>query len=236
MRNYMNISSMLNNSSTGSFNLMDYSMIKSGSYGKLMKAYYAKPGKVNSSHNSVANSPVKDSVKDKFESAAASLDKSGVTKLKAEADALKKSAAELGSDKLWKMNNGEYDNAAITKAVKGFAEGYNKVIDQASKVKISSSDISNGIRWMESMTGTMSKALARVGITVGVDNKLSVNEDTLSKADMKSVKSLFEGSYSYGGQIEAKAQNLANADSTKIIYNNQASVYNTMQSMLSIGI
>lgn len=224
MRNYMDISSMFGKSSyNSSFNLNDYSLIKSGSYKKLMKAYYAKPeaskDKTTNSNNTVVNK------------LSESTDKTGLTKMKAEADSLNKSAAELTSENLWKADTKKED---VVNAVKDFANSYNNVVDQSSKVK--SNDISNNMRWMTSMSNTMSKALGSIGITVGADNKLSVDEEKLGSADMKAVKSMFEGERSYGGQIEAKARNMTNAVNMTGIYNNQASMTNALQSMFSVGI
>ncbi|MDO5381578.1 MAG: hypothetical protein Q4F06_02510 [Eubacteriales bacterium] len=68
--------------STGSaFNLSDYAAIKNGSYGKLLKAYYAKQDaeKASSGGDTVQKS----------------------TLMKSGADALKKSADALNNDELW---------------------------------------------------------------------------------------------------------------------------------------
>ena len=68
-------------STSGSFSLTDYMSIKNGSYGKLVKAYYAKQDvdTLSSSKDSVQKSTI----------------------LKTGADALKKSAEALSNDSLW---------------------------------------------------------------------------------------------------------------------------------------
>ena len=66
---------------SGSFSLADYASIKNGSYGKLLKAYYAKQEaeKISSGGDSVQKA----------------------TLLRTGADALKKSAEALNKDELW---------------------------------------------------------------------------------------------------------------------------------------
>ena len=65
----------------GSFSLSDYASIKNGSYGKLLKAYYAKQDA------------------DKVASGSDSIQKA--TLMKSSADVLKKSADALNTDTLW---------------------------------------------------------------------------------------------------------------------------------------
>ena len=70
-----------NASSSGTFSLADYASIKNGSYGKLLKAYYAKQDA------------------EKTASTGESLQKAAI--LKSGADALKRSAEALKNDELW---------------------------------------------------------------------------------------------------------------------------------------
>lgn len=202
MRNFnFNISSFFGNSGSnsmfGSFNFSDYSSIKSGSYKKLLKSYYAEQKKD-------VTTDKKTTTKNKTEFAK---DTTGLTQMKKEADGLKSAAEALGKEDLWKQTDGEYNVDKIVSTVKSFANEYNDVIGQSAKV--SSKDVAQSTQYMNSMTNTMSKALSKVGITVGVDGKLSVNEDTLKKADMNSVKNLFSGAASYGSQIEDRASEIS---------------------------
>ena len=51
--------------------------------------------------------------------------------------------------------------------------------------------------------------LAEIGIKVdSKTNTLSIDEETFKKADMKAVKSLFQGSGSYGYKVNAKASSI----------------------------
>lgn len=233
MRNTIdNISSMFGSGSSSSSNIFEaidlsqYSLIKSGTYGKLMKTYYAQNSKTTSDSTSKTDK----------EKETSTVDKTGTTKMKAEADSLKKTAEGLTSSDTWKTTAGEYDEDSIRKSISNFVDGYNSVIKQSSNITTDNTEISNNVKWMNSMTSTMSKQLSNVGIAVGTDGTLSINEDSFNKADMKNLKSLFSGTNSYAGQIENYASNIASAATTSTLYNNQASVYNTVQSILDVGI
>ena len=198
-----NISSLFSNLGSnnvfGSFNFSDYASIKNGSYGKLMKSYYAEQKKVaepDKKTNSKTNNKKE-----------AAVDKTGLTQMKKEADGLKSAAEALNKEELWKQTDGKYDMEKISSAVKSFANEYNNTLAQASKVN--SKEIAQDVRYMSSMTNTMSKALSKIGVTVGVDGKLSVNEDELKKANVSSIKSLFAGSVSYGSQTADKASDIS---------------------------
>ena len=187
----------------GSFSLSDYASIKNGSYGKLLKAYYAKEDieKAVSGTDSVQK---------------ATLMKSG-------ADVLKKSADALNSDKLWekkKINKkdektGEetevedYDWDAITKAVKSFVEDYNYVIEKAGDSN--SRDVLRNAVWMTGIAKANEKVLLKAGISVGKGNKLELDEDALKKADIGTLKTLFTGHNSFSSKVSMKANSISNA-------------------------
>lgn len=204
MTNY-NISSLLGGFSSGSsspfgsINFSEYNSIKNGSYKKLAKNYYSKQSGQSSKTNKTTNK--KENIYTKGNSE--------LTKMKTEAEELKTSVKNLGKEDLWKKKNGEYDVNKIMSAVKDFADDYNDVVSQNSKV--STRDVSQQTGFMTSLTNTMSKALSKVGVTVDADGKMSVNEDTFKKADMSDVKALFQGKYSYATQVESKASAISSA-------------------------
>ena len=183
--------------------LTDYASIKNGSYGKLMKAYYAKMDAENVSATG-------DSTK-------------RLTLMKSNADSLKKSADVLNNASLWEKKKikttdeetGEevevedYDWNAITKAVKSFIEDYNSVVEQAGD-----SDTKNVLRnaaWMTGMTDKAQNLLSQVGITIGKGNKLELDEDALKKANIATLKSLFTGYGSFADRIAQKAGSISSA-------------------------
>ena len=56
-----------------------------------------------------------------------------------------------------------------------------------------------------STTIANSKQLAKIGITMKNDGTLSLDKDTFMKADMNTVKNLFQGNGSYGYRVSAQS-------------------------------
>ena len=128
-------------------------------------------------------------------------------------DDLKTAAKKLDEGDFWETkgsNSGSSDTTAqITSAVKDFANAYNSVLDQSSKVN--STDVKQQTRAMTSLTRTLSKALSNIGINQDTAGKLTVDEDKLKSADKKSVEKLLSGTYSYAAQITKQASNISSA-------------------------
>ncbi len=226
------ISSMLGSSdqgsgnSMGSFDFSNYAAIKNGSYGKLVKSYYAgttKDIETQKAQTAKTSNTVK--AKETTE-----VDKSGLTQIKKDADQLKASTEVLGKEDLWKKTDGKEDTEKITSAVKDFANNYNKVVEQSSKVN--SKEIAQDMKNMTGMTETFSKVLGKIGINVGSDGKMTVDEEALKKADTSMIKSLFNGNGTYGSQIADKANSIyRDADITSSIYNGNATTSSALTSV-----
>jgi len=212
--------SSLNTGNTmfGSFNLGDYASIKNGSYGKLLKAHYAEEKR--SATESAKTATAKSNVTSKK-------DNTPLSDVKKSADALKTSAEAFAKDDLFAVKDGEFDKEKILGAVKDFAGKYNATLDKTAKVN--SKDVATSTKFMTSMTDMMSKALSKVGVNVGTDGKLSVDEEAFKKADMNRVKSLFGERISYGSQIADKASEISkDAVMNSNLYTQGAALSNTM--------
>ena len=228
------IASMLGTSNSGSagstgFNFADYAAIKNGSYGKLVKSYYQGSAReVESQKVATAYNKTGSTNNTAKASSASEIDKTGLGQIRKDADQLKTSTEALGKEDLWKTK----DNAAVANAVKDFVEGYNKVIDQASKVN--SKEISRDVKFMKGMTDTFSKVLGKIGVTVGDDGKMSVDEEALKKADTATVRSLFEGNATYGSQIADKANGISrDADMNSSLYSADATASSVISSVFN---
>ena len=197
----------------GGINVSDYAMIKNGSYGKLMKAYYAK--------QDADSLQTGDSSK-------------SLTLMRSSADSLKKSAEALSDASLWEKKKikkkdeetGEetevedYDWDAITKAVKTFVDDYNSVVEQAGNSE--TKNVLRNAAWMTEITEKAGNLLSKVGITIGAGNKLEFDEDALRKTttlgessieldNISTLKSLFTGYGSFADKIAQKAQGISRA-------------------------
>lgn len=170
---------------TSSTLLSDYASIKNGSYGRMLKAYYAKQTKeTDEEESSVSNTKAgKDS--------AAS----------ASAKAVQKSASELNN-----LDYSEENMDKIYDSVSSFVKDYNSMIKSASNSSVNS--VSNQANQMNNTTYANYKMLAKAGITMNADRTLSINEKTFKKANMSTLKTLFKGTNSFADQVSNKASQI----------------------------
>ena len=230
-----NISTLFNslggsssNSVSMGVDLANYAAIKNGSFGKLAKAYYG--GGVKSADETKSSSVSSSKTTEKSSSAKKDVDTTGLTQMKKDAESLKTSAEALSKDDLWKKTDGKEDMTKIAGAVKDFANSYNKVIDQAGKVN--SKEVAQDMKFMTGMTGTFTKILDKIGVSVGEDGKLSIDEDKLKKADVATVKSIFNGNGTYGSQIAEKANGISkDTEISTSIYGNDATTSSALSSL-----
>ena len=201
---FSGLSSTASNAASSNW-LADYASIKNGSYAKLMKAYY---GKENTASKTAASDITK---KDTT--------KKALAKVETATDALKESADTLlaaGKNDLFaqkdittKDENGietttkGYDTSAIYNAVNSFVKNYNSVM--AAVDDVSDTTVNNRTESLGNTTIANSKQLAKIGITMKNDGTLSLDKDAFMKADMSTVKSLFQGNGSYGYRVSAQS-------------------------------
>ncbi len=200
-----------NGSFMGNLNfLSDYASIKNGSYGKLMKAYYRKDA--CEEVKTLAGQKNQAAVADKEEKQKLAQVQTATDELKESADALfakgKDSVFEQ-IDITTKDENGVetttkgYDTDAIYKALDGFVKNYNSVIDA---VDASGNEaVTNRAVNLANTTVANLGALNKIGITVNKDMTLALDKETLEKANMTTVKTLFSGVGSYSYQVSAQA-------------------------------
>lgn len=181
----------------------EYSSITRGSYSKLIKAYYEKYGDNDKKLSSLDD---KEAVVAK-------------TNLKTSANALYEAASALvtgGKDSVFKQieitdeesgaKSKGYDKDKIFDAVKKTVDAYNSMVKDSTD-----SDSNAVLRQTLHMINSVSangSLLSDVGIKIGDDNQLSIDEETFKKADMGTVKTLFNGSSSLGGKIQAAASGI----------------------------
>ncbi len=220
--------------------LSDYASIKNGSYGKLMKAYYGQ-GKVSKEVSSIAeqrnkkNATAKDSAEtlSSIESAAEGLKDSADTLIKTGTKSVfNKVDVEKTDENGITSTEREYDTNAIYKSVSNFVNDYNKVINQTASSE--TTRVQNKARSLMGITDANQRLLSKVGISINKDDTLSIDEDTFKKADMATVKTLFNGNGSYAYRVSAQASMIdytasteaskANTYTAKGSYNN---AYNT---------
>lgn len=115
-------------------------------------------------------------------------------------------------------------------AVKDYVESYNATLDGLQKTD-SLNALEKGVSLVNT-TRAYARSLSRVGIVVGSDNRLTVNEDNVKNATNEQFRSLFSGSYSYASKVADKASYIGRAADLKaqVTYNIKGNLdyYNKM--------
>ncbi|MGN0481475.1 MAG: hypothetical protein ACI4EV_07885, partial [Lachnospiraceae bacterium] len=195
-------SSSTGNTSSNMTMLSDLASIRNGSYGKLLKAYYGGNKTAEKMLGSNATT--------------AAADRINTTKMRDSASELKDAAVALTDTskknslfekKEIKAEDGtisnDYDRDAIGKAIAEFADKYNSFIEAAAD-----SENNSVLRTTTNMVNYVKankKLLGEVGISIGTDNKLTVDPAKLAESDINKVKTLFNGSGSLAGSIAGSA-------------------------------
>lgn len=176
-------------------NLSDYASIKNGSYGKLMKSYYALDEDKD--------------VKDKKSKNDTDDTDATIRSIKTASDDLKDSAAALYSSKsLFAKNaNGEYDMEAIYEKAKAFVEDYNALVGSVGSAETDS--IAKAGASLVNNTSNNVDMLSKIGISVsGADFSLSIDKEKFMKANISDVKSMLSGVGSFAYQVGSKASRI----------------------------
>ncbi len=189
----------------------NYAMIRSGAYKKLLNAYYDKKNTTASSTKAME---------------AEKQAKIGLNDTKTDATTLNKAAT--------KLKNTDFSNSdTVAKNVQSFVDAYNNSIDTTSEVDTKS--ILRKTLWMIGDTKASSNLLKDVGITIGSDNKLSLNKETLKAADTATIKTLFSGTNSFADKVANKASDLVNLSNNALKASSTANIYTNSGDYSSIN-
>lgn len=192
--------------------LSDYYSITNGSYYKLVKAYYAKNAAKETTDDSKKLSIAK--------SDAEALKKSAQTLMNTDSSSVFKKVTTT-DEKTGKVSTG-YDKDKIYKSVKSFVDDYNAYID--STANMDSSSVLQKSLWLVNSTKEYGDSLESMGVTIGSNNKLSIDETKFKAADMTNVKAMFNGSNSFAAKAYQKA---AGSISTIVNEAKEAATYNS---------
>ena len=191
------------------------SSVRSGAYSKALKAYYAK--------NSTAS--VTKTQKNSGKNSSRAINSLN-NPLNTDLGSVQKESKELVSSAGNLLNRGKnsmfydekhYDPHAAYKAVNEFVTNYNETVDAAGKA--GNANIKTVSDSMVRMTGNMRGSLAKVGVTVGQDRKLSINETDFKNADLKNVRATFGSNSSYAKMIMSSASRIESASEQQSMIN-----------------
>lgn len=188
--------------------LSDYASIKSGSYGKLLRAYYG-----TGSSSSTASASKKSSSTNILDKILEEKKNPKVSKQAQEANTnltnglsnLKNSVSALQNDKTYTdTDNGQSASDKVVSAMKNFVTDYNNVVTAAKKSTLAGKTayVAN----MMDSTNANSDKLAELGVTINANGTLQLNEGKLKGADVSKVQDLFSTNdiMSYGSKITSR--------------------------------
>ncbi len=174
--------------------LSDYASIKNGSYGKMMKAYYAKQKAAEAEEDEATA-------------------KKNSKKIK---DASSASAAKKFYDTASKMSSLDYSAGNIDKLydeVSAFIKDYNSMMTSASKSK--NSAVQSQADSLNDYVYQNYKLFAKIGVTMNSDRTLSIDEDTFKKVNEKTgatnvptMTTLFKGYGSFADKAADRASKI----------------------------
>lgn len=202
-----------NSNSSGNSSLIsslgDLKMIQNGTYKKALKSYYEaqKSG---------------DSTGTKFDS----IKGTGTAEEKMSLSNVKSSAQKLyeTSNTLKKADySANAKPEGLLNQAKDFVNSYNSTLKAAKNVD--SYSILQTAIWGTEQMNLSEGILNKVGITIGVDNSLSLDEDTFKKANMSDLKVLFSGNGSLADRVSQKASTLYNQSANQLALNQGQMTY-----------
>lgn len=165
----------------------EFNSIRSGSYGKLLRAYYKKmeqEGATEAIQKETANRQL----------------------VGGNASSLKSAAKTLS-----KMDFSKASDEESLKAIKDFVSAYNSVIDTADDVN--SKGILRNAVWMTNIMGKSAGLLGELGISIGENNQLTLDETKWADASKTTKASLFNGRQGLAEKMIYKASQMTNASS-----------------------
>lgn len=214
---FTSMNSSTSNNSTYAFsgiNLSDYASIKNGSYGKLLKAYYAETeGSTSDTNSLVKNAASKYSDKEE------KVKKQNLNDIQSSANELGSSAAALmerGSKSVFKNK----DMEEVYTAVSEFTKDYNALLDKVEDTK--SSAVTKVAEKLSDVMEGYEEQLKEMGITIGEDQKLTIDKKTFVASDVDKAKELWNGSSSLSYLASIRAASVSN---TAYGENNASSLY-----------
>ncbi len=189
-------------SAMGTNAFSDLSMIKSGTYKKLVSAYYDKYGSGNDTDDGISG------------------EISNLKKVSADSMNLKDSVS--GLRRIDFSDKDKSDDSAA--AAKKFVDSYNSLIDDSVKVNRQGvlKDTLSLVNYMKKNAGMLNE----LGMKLGSDNKITFDEDKWKNAYSTSKSSMFNGVGSFGYRASYKIGKIISSSSAGTGKATPASMYN----------
>lgn len=205
-------------------NFGDLSLIKSGVYKKMLRSYSDKVVSDSSDSGSKDKYVFKNSVSEKMEqlskpkSTTENADNKALSTIKSDSNNLEKAANELMGKDFDASTREELYTAA-----KSFVTSYNSLL--TSSAKTDNVSLSKSVTWMKNDVKAHEKMLGKIGITIGKDGALSIDEEKFKEAKLSDIRTEMSGSSSIVGKTAQRATGLYNLAANQISMNIGNSLY-----------
>lgn len=219
--NFWNAGSLGSNSSGNLYSLFsERSMIKSGTYKKLLRSYYGSLESESSSATSAkkrrsGSDIIDELLHEKMYPTVSKETEKANSNLTSGINSLRSSVSTLQKDDTYEdTENGKTAVEKVVSAMKTYVSDYNNVVTSSK-----SSTLSNKTAYVANMMSTTSKfesQLSEIGVMLKNDGTLQLDENKLKGADLSKVQKLFstENIQSYGSTIASRAQFAGGSSST----------------------
>ena len=213
--------------SAGSFlsasNFGDLSLMRNGVYTKMLKAYYAKQtsstDKTSSSGKNSSSEDYLNTINDKLSKLKTTTSDEALSSIKSGADQMKKAAdAVAGID--YDKTSGD----AVYSKVKDLVNTYNSLVTQTGKSDLVS--ISQSRTWMVNDTKAREAQWNKIGLTIGDDQTLTIDEKKFKEASTSDIKNFLSGASGYASRLSTKANGFYQLASNQLTLNSGSSLYN----------
>ena len=210
----MDSNSMFGNTSGLAGMLGDYSAIRSGSYGKLMKSYYGEQSSSISRGSSSSRSKnVLDEIIEERRNPKESKEVSAAnSKLSTSVSTFKNALGTLQSENTYKdTENGLDARSKVENALKSYVSAYNDAVTTAKKS--TNMNMTSNVAGAMGATKESVEALGELGITMNHDGTLAFDAKKFKTIELDTVKNVFDGNaaLSYGSKIASRLNRIADS-------------------------
>lgn len=199
-------SSMFGGTGGGTW-LSDWSMIKSGTYGRLMKSYYGMAsGSSSSSTGEVSSHVVEDMIEERKHPKVSAEVQQANEDLTAKIPNFQSAVNSLQQDSLYEDSADGKTTAKdkVLSAMKNYVTIYNDTVNAAKKSTLSGKTAQ--VAGVMRLSDKFKDQLAEVGVTINSDGTLMLNEGKLKNSDLSKVQELFskDNVVGYGSSVSAR--------------------------------
>lgn len=211
-------------------NFGDLAMMRSGVYTKLMRKYVSQiteDADISETDKKVKTDTFKNSVSEKLEQlrnpkpvTAESESNKVLSNIKSASKNMETAAKALMETDFETSTRDELYDAANQ-----FVSSYNSVVQNAAKTDNVS--VTKSVQWMKDDTKAHEKMLARIGVSVGKDGTLSLDEEKFKAADLSDIEFQLGKNSSIVPKTANRATGLYNLAANQISFNSGNSFYSS---------